>query len=95
MKNIRIVLEETDTGWSGYSPDVPGVGVTGPTREEAEAVLRDAITFHAEGLVLESLIFSGGGSSFMRVNTLAAPSELLNFHQDVPAFFRPDRVSAV
>jgi len=75
MSDIRIELEQTDTGWSAYSPDVPGVGVTGATRAEAESILRDAIAFHLEGLALESLTFSGAGSSFINcVHTTAVPA---------------------
>lgn len=45
-----IVLEETDTGFSAYSPDVPGCIAVGPTREATEREMQDAIAFHFEGL---------------------------------------------
>ena len=45
-----IVIESTTTGFSAYSPDVPGCVATGGTREEAEREMRDAISFHLDGL---------------------------------------------
>lgn len=53
MKKFLIVVEKTDTGYSAYSPDVPGCGSTGATREEVERNIREAIEFHLEGLELE------------------------------------------
>ena len=50
MKNYSIVIEETSTGYSAYSPDLPGCIATGATREEVEANMREAIEFHIEGL---------------------------------------------
>src|SRR3989442_822127 len=41
-----IVIEETATGYSAYSPDVPGCVATGGTRDEVEAQMKDAISFH-------------------------------------------------
>jgi predicted RNase H-like HicB family nuclease len=48
-----IVLEPTATGFSAYSPDLPGCASTGSTREECEANMHDAIEFHIDGLRLE------------------------------------------
>lgn len=45
-----IVIEPTATGYSGYSPDIPGCGAAGATVEETKENLRDAIAFHLEGL---------------------------------------------
>ena len=50
MKNYSIVIEETSTGYSAYSPELPGCIATGGTREEVEANMREAIEFHIEGL---------------------------------------------
>ena len=50
MNRYLIILEETATGYSAYSPDLPGCIATGSTREEAEAEMHDAIAFHIEGL---------------------------------------------
>ena len=45
-----IILEPTPTGFSGYSPDLEGCVAAGDDREETIALMREAITFHLEGL---------------------------------------------
>jgi len=55
MKRYPIVIEETDTGFSAYSPDLAGCISTGATRDEVEANMREAVEFHIEGLRLEGL----------------------------------------
>jgi predicted RNase H-like HicB family nuclease len=50
VSNYEIVLEQTRTGYSAYSPDLPGCVSTGRTREKAEANMRAAIEFHIQGL---------------------------------------------
>lgn len=45
-----VVFEPTDTGFSAYSPDLPGCVSTGATREEVEQNMQEAIEFHIEGL---------------------------------------------
>ncbi|HEB86750.1 MAG TPA: type II toxin-antitoxin system HicB family antitoxin [Gammaproteobacteria bacterium] len=45
-----IVIEKSDTGYSAYSPDLLGCVSTGKTREEAESSMREAISFHIEGI---------------------------------------------
>ena len=53
MKKYLIVIEKTETGYSSYSPDLPGCASTGKTRDEAEHNMREAIEFHVDGLRLE------------------------------------------
>jgi predicted RNase H-like HicB family nuclease len=50
MKRYLIVIEETTTGYSAYSPDLPGCVSTGATREQVEANMHEAIRFHVDGL---------------------------------------------
>jgi predicted RNA binding protein YcfA (HicA-like mRNA interferase family)/predicted RNase H-like HicB family nuclease len=50
MKKYLIVIEETRTGYSAYSPDLDGCAATGATREEVERQMREAIAFHLEGM---------------------------------------------
>ncbi|MEM1094205.1 MAG: type II toxin-antitoxin system HicB family antitoxin [Bacteroidota bacterium] len=50
-----IIIEPTATGFSAYSPDLPGCVSTGATRADIERNMRDAIAFHVEGLQLEGL----------------------------------------
>ena len=55
MKRYPIVIEATATGFSAYSPDLPGCISTGATRDEVEANMREAVEFHIEGLRLDGL----------------------------------------
>jgi len=50
MKKYLIVIEPTQTGFSAYSPDLPGYVSTGRTRGEVEQNMREAISFHLDGL---------------------------------------------
>jgi predicted RNase H-like HicB family nuclease len=50
MTQYAVVFERTATGWSAYVPDLPGLGVAAKTIEEAEALIREGIEFHIEGL---------------------------------------------
>ena len=43
-----IILEKTSTGFSAYSPDLPGCVSTGDTPEETEANMREAMESHIE-----------------------------------------------
>ena len=45
-----IIIEKSETGYSAYSPDLPGCVSTGSTPEETEQNMREAIAFHIEGL---------------------------------------------
>jgi predicted RNase H-like HicB family nuclease len=45
-----VVIEPTDTGFSAYSPDLPGCASTGTTRREVAQNVQEAIEFHLEGL---------------------------------------------
>jgi len=50
MKKYLIIVEKTETGYSAFSPDVPGCGSTGITKDEVERNIQEAIEFHLEGL---------------------------------------------
>ncbi len=50
MSKYLIVIEETGSGFSAYSPDIPGCVSTGRSREEVERNMREAIEFHLDGL---------------------------------------------
>ena len=45
-----IVIEKAETNYSAYVPDLPGCVATGNSIQEVEAEIREAITFHIEGL---------------------------------------------
>ncbi len=50
---VLVVVEKTGSGYSAYSPDVPGCVATGDTREDVERAMREAIAFHFDGLRAE------------------------------------------
>lgn len=55
MNRYLIVIEETETGFSAYSPDLDGCIATGATRDEVEQKMKEAIQFHLDGLKEEHL----------------------------------------
>ena len=52
MSRYLVIIETTGTGYSAYSPDLPGCVATGDTRQEVEQEMHAAIEFHIEGLRL-------------------------------------------
>ncbi len=50
MSRYLVVIEEATTGFSAFSPDLPGCVATGATREEVEREMQAAIAFRIEGL---------------------------------------------
>lgn len=50
-----IVIEKDVSNYAAYVPDLPGCIATGDTLEETEQNIREAITFHLEGLREEGL----------------------------------------
>jgi len=69
MSKYLIIIEKTGTGYSAYSPDLPGCVATGTTREETENEMKDAIEFHIEGLRLN-------GDEVPKPSSLAAYCEV-------------------
>ncbi len=55
MRKYLVVFEKANQNYSAYSPDVPGCIATGATRKEAEKNIREAISFHIEGLKEDGL----------------------------------------
>jgi len=63
MHKYLIIVEKADGNYSAYSPDVPACIATGKTRTEAERNIREAISFHLEGLKADGLPFPKPTSS--------------------------------
>ena len=55
MYRYLVVFEKVGNNYSAYSPDIPGCIATGSTRDEAEKNIREAISFHIEGLKEDGL----------------------------------------
>ena len=50
MHKYLVIFEKAGDNYSAYSPDIPGCIATGATRNEAEKNIREAISFHIDGL---------------------------------------------
>ncbi len=50
-----VVIEKSKTGFSAYSPDLPGCVSTGKTRKQVTKYMQEAIEFHIDGLREEGL----------------------------------------
>ncbi|MHB8296911.1 MAG: type II toxin-antitoxin system HicB family antitoxin [Acidimicrobiales bacterium] len=47
-----IIIERAPGNYGAWAPDLPGCVATGPSVEECEAEMREAIAFHLEGMRL-------------------------------------------
>lgn len=45
-----VIYEKGERSWGAYIPDLPGVIALASTREEVEVEIREAVSFHIEGL---------------------------------------------
>lgn len=50
MRRYLILIEPTESGFSAYSPDLPGCVATGTSRADVEKNMRDAVEVHLDGL---------------------------------------------
>ncbi len=50
-----IVIEKAEGNYCAYVPDLPGCVTSGQTVEEVEALIREAIAFHLDGLRADGL----------------------------------------
>jgi len=47
---MLLLLKKGETSYGAYVPDLPGCVAVGETLQEVEALIREAIQFHLEGL---------------------------------------------
>lgn len=50
MVRYAIVIEEAESNYAAYVPDLPGCVASGATREKVERAIRNAIAMHIAGL---------------------------------------------
>jgi len=50
VKRYPVIIEQTGTGFSAYSPDVPGCVAVGDTPEETRSNFQDALASHLEAM---------------------------------------------
>ncbi len=49
-RRFAVIVEKGDHNYSAYSPDLPGCVTTGNTVEETLENMKEAISFHLQGL---------------------------------------------
>jgi predicted RNase H-like HicB family nuclease len=52
LKRYAVVIEPTSTGFSAYSPDVPGCAAVGDSPEETRNNFQEALEFHFDAMRL-------------------------------------------
>ena len=50
-----VVIEQADSNYSAYVPDLPGCVAAGATVKETEDEIREAIEFHIQGMKEDGL----------------------------------------
>jgi len=50
VKRYPLVIEQTSTGYSAFSPDVPGCVAVGDSEEETRLNFQDALAAHFEAM---------------------------------------------
>ena len=71
MHRYLIIIETTDTGFSAYSPDLPGCVAASGSQPDVERAMREAIELHLEGLRDAGLPIPTGGTSAAYVEVAA------------------------
>jgi predicted RNase H-like HicB family nuclease len=50
VNEYLVVVERGERNYSAYLPDLPGCATTGDTREEALALMKEAVALHLKGM---------------------------------------------
>jgi predicted RNase H-like HicB family nuclease len=53
--HYMVIIEQGETSFGAYVPDLPGCIATGETEQEVLELIQEAIEFHLEGLKDEGL----------------------------------------
>lgn len=51
MYRFLVIIEQGETSYGAYSPDLPGCVAVGKTRQEVEENMRTAIEMHVQGMI--------------------------------------------
>ena len=62
MRHFVVVIEQTETNYSAYSPDLPGCVATGDTIKETEDNMNSAIHMHIKGLEADNISIAGSAA---------------------------------
>ena len=55
MNKYLIIIEQTQNGFSAYSPDIPGCIDASDSLQDTEKLMKEAMEFHIEGMLEEGL----------------------------------------
>lgn len=55
VTDYAIVIEKGETSYGAYVPDLPGCVAVGDTKEEVEALIKEAVELHLEMMREEEL----------------------------------------
>jgi predicted RNase H-like HicB family nuclease len=50
MMRYLVIIEKGESSWGAHVPDLPGCIAVAKTRKEVQALIKEAIDFHLEGL---------------------------------------------
>ena len=50
LRRYPLIIERTSTGYSAFSPDVPGCAAVGDTEDETRRNFQDALSAHFEAM---------------------------------------------
>jgi predicted RNase H-like HicB family nuclease len=53
---VCVIYERSETGWSAYTPGLPGIGVAGRSIEDVRESVKRAIEMHIEDMSEEELV---------------------------------------
>ncbi len=67
-----VILEEGQSSYGAFVPDLPGCIATGETKEEALNLIKEAIEFHIEGLIEDGVEVPEPHCDFAHVEVSAA-----------------------
>lgn len=51
MYRFLVIIEQGESSFGAYAPDLPGCVAVGKTREEVEENMRTAIEMHVQGMI--------------------------------------------
>jgi predicted RNase H-like HicB family nuclease len=66
-----VVIEQADSNFSAYVPDLPGCVAAGATIKETENGIREAIEFHIQGMKEDGLSVPSPSSSVKYIEAAA------------------------
>ena len=67
-----VIIEEGESSFGAYVPDLPGCAAVGETKEEVLQLIHEAIEFHLEGLREDGMPIPKPSSSIEYIEVRAA-----------------------